>query len=117
MSFPSVKEAFFNWTSPIQFNVVTTKSVDGEAIEVPDNQIFFDGVIEPLSPRLLLIKPEGERSWKWWTLWTEQALQPDDIVQDSSGAQYRVMKKSNWSEADYQEYEIVQGPKPIYAGQ
>ncbi len=108
--------AFWNWTEPIQFNVVSTAAVDYEAIDTPENQVFFDGVIQPLKPRDLLIKPEGERKFKYWTLWTEQELQPDSIIQDETGKQYRVMSKSDWRQGDYQQYEIMQTPTPAYSG-
>lgn len=116
MSFPDVSSAFWNWTEPIVFNVVTTRAVDYEAVDVPENQICFDGVIEPLKPRDLLIKPEGERKFKYWTLWTEQELKPDSIIQDQTGSQYRVTGKSDWRSGDYQQYEIMQTPNPAYSG-
>ena len=117
MSFPHMNEAFWGLTDPVVFTVVQPKPVDYEAVEVPENQIYFDAVIQPLNPRLLIIKPEGERKWKWWTMWTEQILAPDSVVQDESGAQYRIMPQSNWDGATYREYEILQGPFPIFAGQ
>ena len=116
MSFPDVSAAFFDWTEPMQFVLVTNVATDYEAIETPVNQICFDGVIEPITPRLLMIKPEGERKYKYWTLWTEEELVPDSIVQDDKGLYYRVTKKSDWRSGDYQEYEIMQTPNPPYAG-
>jgi hypothetical protein len=116
MSFPDMSGALWGLMEPMQFNVVTTTVVDGEAIETPSNQIVFDGVLQPLSPRLLWIKPEGERKWKWWTLFTAQDLDLDNILQDEQGLQYRVMKEWDWRSADFQEYEIIQAPFPAYAG-
>ena len=116
MSFPNVAGAFWNWIQPIGFNVVTTTAVDYEANDALVTQCEFDGTIEPQSPRQLMVKAEGERKWKWWTLWTTQTLAPDAILQDETGAYYRVMKKSDWSFGEYQEYEITQAPAPPYAG-
>lgn len=111
-----MSSAFWNWTEPIQFNLVSRAAVDYEAIETLETQTVFDGVVEPLKPRDLLIKSEGERKFKYWNLWTEQELKPDDIVQDEQGAQYRVTQKSDWRSGDYQQYEIMQTPNPAYAG-
>ncbi len=108
--------AFWNWTETVQFNVVRTAAVDYEAVDTPENQICFDGVIEPVEPRKLLIKPEGERKFKYWTLWTDQELAPDAIIQDEKGAMYRVTEKSDWRSGDYQQYEIMQAPTPAYSG-
>ncbi len=116
MSFPDMSGAFWNWTEPIQFNVVRTDAVDYEAVDTPENQIVFDGTMEPIKPRDLLIKPEGERKFNYWTLWTEQELKPDAIIQDEAGFTYRVTSKSDWRSGDYQQYEIMQTPTPAYSG-
>jgi hypothetical protein len=108
--------AFWNWTEPIQFNIVTTTAVDFEAKDTLVNQVVFDGTIEPIAPQKLWIKPEGERKWKYWTLWTEQDLIVGAIILDEHGKFYRVSDKSDWRQGDYQQYEIVQAPKPSYPG-
>lgn len=108
--------AFWNWADPVQFNVVTTQAVDGEAIDVLENQIVFDGVLEPITGRQLLIKPEGERKFNYLNLWTEQVLQADSIIQSETGETYRVLKKKPWNAGDFAEYEIMQTPTPPYSG-
>lgn len=116
MSFPQMNGVLWNWTDALQFNVVALTAENFQAVERLVAPIAFDGCVVPLPTRQLLIKPEGERQWKWWTLYTEQELEPDSILQDETGSYYRVVKKSNWSGADYFEYEITQAPAPPYAG-
>jgi hypothetical protein len=109
--------AFWNLTDPIAFKVVSTAAVDFEAVETLENQIVFDGFLQPMQPRELMVKPEGERRWKWLTLFTEQVLQPAAILQDEEGANYRVMKLSDWNKlASYGMYQIIQAPFPPFAG-
>lgn len=116
MSFPEMSGAFWNLTDFVQFNVVSTAAVDFEAIDTPEQQIVFDGVLEPITGRQLLIKPEGERKFNYLNLWTEQDLSSDAIVQTESGETYRVVKKQPWNRGDFQAYEIVQTPTPPYSG-
>ncbi len=116
MGFPDMSGAFWNWADPVQLNVVTTSAVDFEAVDTPENQIVFYGVLEPVTGRQLLIKPEGERKFNYLNLYTEQELKADSIVQDQKGQTYRVLKKQDWNHGDYQEYEIMQTPTPPYAG-
>lgn len=116
MSFPDMGGAFWNWEDPIQFNVVQTTPVDYEAKDTLTEQIVFYGVLEPITGRELLIKPEGERKFNYLNLWTEQELKADSIVQDEKGQTYRVLKKQPWNPGDYSAYEIMQTPTPPYAG-
>lgn len=108
--------AFWDLTDPIVFTLVQTAAVDFEAIDTPQRDIYFDGMLQPMKPRDLLIKPEGERKWKWWMLFTEQELQPGNILQDESGSSYRVMSTVRWDLAGYRGYEIIQAPFPPFAG-
>lgn len=111
MTFPNVAEALADWDLSVQFAIVKKTPVDFEAEETNVDIITFRVVLEPIKPRELLVKPEGQRKWKWYTLWSGVELQIDDIVQDPRGAQYRVMAQSDWSQAGYFQYEITQEPK------
>ncbi len=110
MSFPNVADAFWDWTNGITFKLVTTTVADFEVTETPVQDVSFDGVLEPTPPQKLLVKPEGQRSWKWYTLWTTFNLKDGQIVQDEQNKQYRVMSRGDWRNGGHQQYELVQDP-------
>lgn len=110
MSMPNVSDAFWDWTTPVQFKLLTTTIADFEVAEVPLNDVTFDGVLEPLTPRKLIVKPENQRRWKWWTIWTTFSIEPGQVIQDPSGSQFRIMSRSDWSNGGHLEYEAVQDP-------
>lgn len=110
MTFPNVAEAFSGWTDAIQFSVIKKNIADFEVIESSLDVITFEGQLEPLKPREVMIKPEGQRAWKWWTLWTTSELALDNVVQDDGGKQYRVMSIQDWRNAEYFQYELAQCP-------
>ena len=60
----------------------------------------------------LLVKPEGQRGWRWWTFWTQEKLRLDWELEDSNQVRYRVMSRQDWSQAEYYEYELTEGPVP-----
>ncbi len=106
MTMPNV----WDWTTPVQFKLLTTTIADFEVTEVPLNDVTFDGVLEPLSPRKLLVKPENQRQWKWWTIWTTFQMKPGQVIADPEGIQYRIMSVSDWRNGGHLEYEAVQAP-------
>ena len=110
MSFPAVDDAFWDWTTPIVFIKLQTTIGDFEVTESQQNAQTFDAVLEPLNPRKLLVKPENQRRWKWWTIWTSFALQTDDVIRDPAGFQYRIMSVQDWRNGGHIEYEAVQAP-------
>lgn len=109
MSFPNVSEAMWDWESAIVFKIVKKTVVDFEVIEQPLTDTSFMGVLQPMPSRKLLIKPEGQRKWNFLTLFTEQPLQVDNILEDEKGRVYRVRSESNWSDAGFYEYDLTQG--------
>lgn len=108
---PSMMDATFGMENTVGLTLVQKTVDDHELVESSKVKppLFFQGVLEPLSPQRLLIKPEGQRTWKWWTLLTDLQLQLDDQVKDQMGKLYRVVTLRDWSQAGYYEYEILEG--------
>ena len=108
MSFPNVAEALWGLTEPAQFKVATRVPVEYEASETMAPPVWFDGILQPLKSYRLLIKPEGERRWKWFQLWARQELALGDTVEAYDGKTYKVMSKEDWSQGGYFSYELTE---------
>lgn len=91
----------------VKKTVVDHQLAESSKVSVP---LYFEGILEPLQAKKLLIKPEGERKWKWWALFAEIRLDVDDIVKDQQGLLFRVMSIQDWRQGGYYEYELREGP-------
>lgn len=107
--FPIMREALSGLVEQAQFALVKSTQENFDTVEAVDATSYFLGSLQPIKPRSLLVKPEGWRRWKWYSLWTTQTLEVGDYVRDGAGLQYRVMSKNDWSQASYYEYELTQG--------
>lgn len=109
---PLMADAFSGLVQQAQFAIVKRVKQDGDVVESAEAVGYFLGSLQPLHARNLLVKPEGWRKWKWFTLFTNanQELAVGDFVRDPRGLQYRVMAKSDWGEAGFNEYQIIQSP-------
>lgn len=105
---PNVNGAMLQWFQPMVFTVVTKIVVGGEVVET-GTPVNFRGVIQPLSNRDLLIKPEGERAWTWLMLHADPSLtlNVDDVV-NYLGQQTRVMARKDYRLYGYVYYELIQ---------
>ncbi len=105
---PNVGGAMLNWFQPMTFELVTKSVVAFQAYEV-GSEIAFWGVIQPLSNRDLLLKPEGQRAWTWLMLHAEPqlALNVDEVVK-YLGVQYRIMGRKDYTLYGYVTYDLVQ---------
>lgn len=105
---PNVNSAMANWQQPITLGVVTKVTEGFEVIETM-SEITFQGVIQPLTGRRLMLKPEGERAWSWFWLHTDPSVKLEvDSVVIYLGKQTRVMSQKNYTAYGYVEYELVQ---------
>jgi hypothetical protein len=94
MSYPMFSNEFSDWEHPAHFTLVKKKIVDHEVIEFGDS-IQFDGVFYPMKPQQVVLKPEGQRTWQWWTLLTPKELMMDDVV-TFNNIEYRVFGKQDF---------------------
>ena len=85
------------------------KQNDGGFLEEFTKPIYTMGVRVSMNARQLAVKPEGERKWKWSSLYTVPLpeLNVDDIVQ-ISGIKYRVMSSQANQEYGCRAYELLE---------
>lgn len=105
---PNMGDALLNWFQPITFTQIVKSIVNYQDVETPTN-VSFLGVWQPLSPQDVLMKSEGQRIWKWFTVHTQiqLPLAPDDVL-TYLGVQYRVKGKLDYSIYNFYEYHLVQ---------
>ena len=105
---PDVSGALQDYYQSMVFTPVT-KTVSGYQVIETANPINFRGAVQPFSERRLLMKPEGQRSWSWFLLFSDTALivNTDDVVL-WRGKQTRVMARKDYALYGYVQYELVQ---------
>lgn len=104
---PSLYSTLQPWFRKITLTKITKTIVDFQVKEIEYPQETF-GMMQPMSPRRVAIKPEGQRAWEWQTLHCtpDFVLKPDEVV-EYRGTRYRVSGKTNWREYGFVEYELV----------
>lgn len=106
---PDMSGTVAGWFQPMTFTRITKTVVDHILVET-QSSVDALGVRQPMKPQMLLIKPEGQRGWKWETF----HCQPDTILEIDdiaifNGVKYRVMERLDYREYGYLEYHLVQG--------
>lgn len=105
---PDVSGAMEGWFQPMKFNLITKSTVNHVLKEV-SKLLEFRGVWQALRGQALYMKPEGQRSWKWFQVHsdTDLVLKVDDII-NYLGTNYRVMDKTDQGLYGYYEYHLVE---------
>lgn len=105
---PDVSTALDDWYQIMTFGIITKVVSDFQVIESVVDTIFM-GVWQPLTGRHLMMKPEGQRQWNWFSLLSQKELhlKIDDII-IYLGKQYRVMASKDYELYQYQYYELVE---------
>lgn len=105
---PQMVAAFQGWMSKITIGIITQTVVDNFTQDT-QTDITFQGTVQPLSPRQIALKPEGQRAWEWLQIHCFSGnlnLHPNDrIIYNSE--QYKVMADNDYSLNNYIEYHLV----------
>lgn len=107
---PQMGAAFAGWMKSITLVTVKESIVDALVIE-DRREKTFQGVIQPLGPKQLMLKPEGERAWQWFMIHcisTSLDVDTGDGI-EYNGKNYKVMKINDYSLNNYIEYHVVEG--------
>lgn len=93
----------------MNFKKVTDTIVDFE-VSKSEESFPFKGVFQPMSSRDLMSKAEGQRAWRWWTLWvrTGKDIQVGDIIEDFNARRFKVMRSNDWEQAGYAQYDLLE---------
>lgn len=104
---PNMRDTLSGWMRPLGLSLVMTQIVNfrAEQVERPLEAVGND---QPMSAQQLALKPEGQRAWKWRVIWTttDLRLKPDDVI-IRKGQRYRVMGFTDWEDAGFFKYEVV----------
>lgn len=105
---PDMSGAIGDYYQPMIFQRVA-KIVEGFQVVETGTQYSFQGTIQPLTQRQLMLLPEGERAWTWFMLHADPSLtlQVDEVV-IYKGKQTRVMGRKDFFLYGYVEYGLVQ---------
>jgi hypothetical protein len=105
---PNMGDTLLSWFQQMKFTRLAKTVVNFEEKAVETDYVA-QGVIQPMSAQQLSMKPEGQTSWKWWTIHADPSLilLPGELVKylDTS---YKVMGKSDYSLYGYLMYEVVE---------
>jgi len=107
MGLPQVRGVMAGFTRKMTFGIVKKRQDNFETIEAV-TQVTVDASWQPFSAQRLLLKPEGQRKWKWFMIHATPALQlePDALI-TYQGTRYRVMEKFDYSANGYVQYDVV----------
>ena len=104
---PNVAESVMELLLPVTIVVVQKEQIAGRTEEI-NIEIDTKASIQPDNQKLA-IKTEGQRAWKYWTLY---ALSNLDLIPDQGfvmdGQGYRVLDKVDWSKYGYFQYSVIE---------
>lgn len=105
---PKMAAAFAGWTSALTLIKRTQVVTDG-LVGYSDQTITFQGTVQPLSPKQIALKPEGERAWTWLQIHCVNGGLKLNVTDEIifNGAEYKVMARLDYTQSNYMEYHCV----------
>lgn len=105
---PQLPVAFSDWQSSITLEKVI-QDVDGFGLVYEHKvTLTFKGMIQPLSPKALMLKPENLRAFTWLQIhcFSGANLNDNDLI-EYAGNRYKIMALLDYSLNGFIEYHAV----------
>ncbi len=105
---PDQSPAVMGFFQPMVFGIVQKQTLNGLTTEIVTEVKTF-GVRQPFTSQKLMMKPEGQRQWKWFEIHClpDLVLRPDSKI-ILYGVKYRVMEKRDYSEYSFVVYDVIE---------
>ena len=105
---PKMGAAFRGWMATVTLKKIIQTVVNGLVTDT-DTLIRFKGVVQPLDPEQINLKPEGQRSFEWLQIdcfsGPQNLTTNDRIIYNSTP--YKIMGVFDYSQNGYIEYHAV----------
>ena len=110
---PQMGAAFAGWQKQITLTK-RSQTITNGLVSYVDSTFNFMGTIQPLSPKQIELKPEGQRAWEWLQIHVQnstQNLTTDDQI-FYNGKYYKIMANNDYSQSGFWEYHAVGDYQP-----
>ena len=105
---PNLSIALNGWEIPIEADFITQENIDGKITDV-SNKKKIKGVIQPMSPEAVQIKPEGQRAWAWFIIHVNHKYMRLRVEQKLiiKNENYKIMEVKNFIPYGFMEYHVI----------
>ena len=107
---PQMFGAFQGWKVKFTLVKISQQNIDGDILNV-ETKISYQGVVQPLNPEAIQLKPEGQRSWEWLQVHVITDKENNLVVNDRviyDNKPYKVMFVKNYKLNNYIEYHLLE---------
>lgn len=110
---PSMRDALKGLTRRITVQIIKQKVVDHESVQDPRDIMRASILILPMPPQKIAIKPEGQRTWKWWEGTSTVKLELGWYLRPDKDKKklYEVIEVSDWNQARVYSYQFAESPR------
>ena len=105
--FPDMGEAFSGFAERTIVKRITKSVVDFE-VEDSEDREFCDMFIYSMKAQAIILKPEGQRTWKWMNGVSTTELNLNDIIETDEGKKSKIMEKNDYFMAGYFLYDLTE---------
>ena len=107
-SLPNMNDALNGWEVSIVADYIRQINSNNEIKNVTHTQRIA-GVLQPLRPEDVELKPEGQRSWSWFMLHVKPHYRKLRVEQqiDIDKQPYKVMSVKDYQRYGYIEYHVI----------
>lgn len=111
MPVPWMQGALKGWTKKRKLRLVTTTDLPGGKTGFSASDVSYPANLQPVPANQVDRKPQGERSWKWWSIIIKDKtvfFENDTLLVDDYGKQYKIQSGSDWRESGFTKYQAVE---------